>query len=64
MTKLYKVLTYLNIQGGEFLFRGLAHNIPTKPSYKKLLNKKDPIDKIILELVKKGMLSVGIVMVK
>ena len=36
----------------------------SKPNFKKLLNKDDPIDKIILELAKKGELNVGVVWVK
>lgn len=32
--------------------------------YKKLLNKKDPIDKEIIRLVKKGELKIGTVKVK
>ena len=33
-------------------------------SYKKILNKKDPLDKQILKLTKKGELKVGVVQVK
>jgi hypothetical protein len=40
---------------------GSAYN--SKPDYKKLLNKDDPIDKAILELAKKGELNVGVVWV-
>ena len=64
MRKLYKELTYVNFQDGGFLLWGSADNKSIKPDYKKLLNKRDPIDKIILELAKKGTLSVGVVWVK
>ena len=34
------------------------------PDYKKLLNKKDPLDRLILNLAKQGELKVGVVWVK
>ena len=42
----------------------MADNKTVKPNFKKLLNKSDPIDKLILELAKKGELNVGVVWVK
>jgi hypothetical protein len=45
--------------------KGISSNYQKLPhSYKKLLNKKDPIDKQILKLVKEGELKVGLVLVK
>lgn len=35
-----------------------------KTSYKKLLNKKDPLDERILQLAKNGELKIGVVRVK
>ena len=46
------------------MLRGSAKNNNLKQNYKKLLNKDDPIDKLILELAKKGELNVGVVQVK
>ena len=43
---------------------GSAKSNNSKPDYKKLLNKDDPIDKMILKLAKKGELTVGVVWVK
>jgi len=42
----------------------LFANKTRESDYKKLLNKKDPIDRQILNLVKKGDLKIGIVMIK
>jgi len=42
----------------------LFANKTIEPDYKKLLNKKDPIDRQILNLVKQGELKVGIVRIK
>jgi hypothetical protein len=42
----------------------LFANKTIEPDYKKLLNKKDPIDKQILDLVKQGELKIGIVWLK
>ena len=42
----------------------MLENKSAKPNYKKLLDKDDPIDKLILELAKKGKLNVGVVWVK
>ena len=42
----------------------LSNNQKLPHSYKKLLNKKDPIDKQILKLVNEGELKVGFVLVK
>ena len=39
------------------------HNI-FKKEYKKVLNKKDPVDKEILKLIKKGELKIGVVPIK
>ena len=50
-------------QGGEHL-DGLFTNKTIEPDYKKFLNKKDPIDKQILNLVKQGELKIGIVWIK
>jgi hypothetical protein len=44
--------------------RGPAKNNNSKPDFKQLLNKDDPIDKMILKLAKKGELNVGVVWVK
>ena len=45
--------------------KGISSNNQKLPhSYRKLLNKKDPVDKQILKLEKKGELKVGIVWVK
>ena len=43
---------------------GSAKNNNSKPNFKKLLNKDDPIDKMILKLAKEGELNVGVVWVK
>ena len=43
---------------------GPAKNNNSKPDFKQLLNKDDPVDKAILELAKKGELNVGVVWVK
>ena len=39
-------------------------NKKDKPSYKTLLNKKDPLDERILQLAKNGELKIGVVSVK
>ena len=62
--KYYIVLTNVNSQGGEQLLGGSAKNNNSKPDYKRLLNKDDPIDKMILKLAKEGELNVGVVWVK
>jgi hypothetical protein len=46
------------------LSRGSANNNILKVDYKQLLNKKDPIDKLILELAKSGELNIGVVQLK
>lgn len=40
---------------------GSTKNNITKPNFKQLLNKKDPIDKLILEMAKNGELKVGVI---
>jgi hypothetical protein len=54
---------FIYIGGGELL-RGSTRDNNLKQKYKHLLNKDDPIDKLILKLAKKGKLSVGVVQVK
>ena len=61
--KYYITLVYIKSQGGEQL-DALFANKTIEPNYKKLLNKKDPIDRQILNLVKQGELKVGIVRIK
>jgi len=46
------------------MLEGPAKNNSSKPDFKELLNKDDPIDKAILELAKEGELNVGVVWVK
>ena len=43
---------------------GSANNKTKKLDYKKLLNKKDPLDKQILKLAKQGKLKIGVVSIK
>jgi len=43
---------------------GLFSNKTLVPDYKKLLNKKDSLDKLILNLAKQGELKVGVVWIK
>ena len=62
--KYYKELTNVNSQGGEQMLGGSEKSNNLKPGYKELLNKDDPIDKMILKLAKKGELNVGVVWVK
>ena len=64
MGKYYKQITYVNFYGGGVL-KNISNNNQKLPhSYKKLFNKKDPIDKQILKLVKEGELKVGFVWFK
>jgi hypothetical protein len=43
---------------------GSAKSNNPKPNYKRLLDKNNPIDKLILKLAKEGELNVGVVWVK
>jgi len=47
-----------------FICKECGHELVDKRKIKKLLNKKDPIDKEILKLHKKNELSIGIVKIK
>jgi len=60
----YKEPADIKYQGGEKLKGGPANNKILEPDYKKLLNKKDPLDKQILNLAKPGELKVGVVWIK
>ena len=42
----------------------LASSKQYEPDFKKLLNERDPIDKLVLELIEEGELKVGTVVVK
>ena len=57
----YKEPTDIKSKGGRNITEESANNKKLGADYKKLLNKKDPIDKQILKLAKQGELKVDVV---